>query len=217
MVYKVSCRDFFIDGSLYLVFLYVYDLCSSWGLIVDFEETKNIITLHGLGFLQVKLEGNQRINVWHPDLPRRKCFEHSNIHNHRFGFVSRVLIGTQININYKFQKNAPHTHTAYLHEGKRTKFGNRPWDEGYNCKPIELGRQKVEAGGTYKISAYEYHATQTDGIVVTLMKKVFEGDEAATSLCEIGVKPDVDFDRFQLSDNDMWEFFNDAMCHANKN
>ena len=29
------------------------------------------ITLHGLGFVQVQLEGSQRLHVWHPELPRR--------------------------------------------------------------------------------------------------------------------------------------------------
>ncbi|WLD70334.1 MULTISPECIES: hypothetical protein [Pseudomonas] len=31
------------------------------------------ITLHGLDFVQVQLEGGQRLHVWHPELPRCAC------------------------------------------------------------------------------------------------------------------------------------------------
>jgi len=48
----------------------------------DFTPTKETISLHGLGFIQIVLGGNQRMHVWHPDLPRRDCYEHSAIHNH---------------------------------------------------------------------------------------------------------------------------------------
>jgi len=58
------------------------------------------ITLHGLGFVQIQLEGKQRMHVWHPELPRRACFEHSAIHNHRFDFDSLVIVGTQINVEF---------------------------------------------------------------------------------------------------------------------
>lgn len=64
-------------------------------MLKDFTPTKDIISLHGLGFIQIKLDDNQRLHIWHPDLPRRKCFEHSNIHNHRFAFKSTVLKGIQ--------------------------------------------------------------------------------------------------------------------------
>jgi hypothetical protein len=63
----------------------------------DYTPTKETISLHGLGFIQVKLPANRRLHVWHPDLPRRDCFAYSAIHNHRFGFRSTVLVGHQRN------------------------------------------------------------------------------------------------------------------------
>jgi hypothetical protein len=38
---------------------------------------------------------NRRMHVWHPDLPRRACYEWSPIHNHRFSFRSTVLVGSR--------------------------------------------------------------------------------------------------------------------------
>ena len=55
-------------------------------MIID-DAITNKITLHGLGFVQVQLEGNQRLHVWHPELPRQACFTHSAIHDQRFNFT----------------------------------------------------------------------------------------------------------------------------------
>lgn len=158
------------------------------------------INLHGLGFIIVPLQGNQRLHVWHPALPRRKCFEHSQIHDHRFEFISRVLVGTQVNrvfhTRLATERNA--THASYLHEGERTKFGNRPWilDEYLHVEESYVDR--IEAGNDYRMPAYLYHSTPSNGIVVTVMKKTAEFKRhGAHSLCEKGVEPDVDFDRKQ--------------------
>lgn len=190
---------------------------------VKFEPTKDIITLHGLGFLQIKLPGGDRMHVWHPALPRRKCFEHSNVHDHRFGFVSQVLVGVQVNQFYRMVPTAAqfdHTHAAYLHEGRRTEFGNRPWIRDFSCR-LELAGDPmfVKAGEQYEVSPYIYHSTSSgsvDGVTVTLMRKTTEHVQGAHSLCKLGVTPDVDFDRKQWSDDQLWRVFLDAMRTVSK-
>jgi len=176
----------------------------------QFKETKEVITLHGLGFLQVKLPNKQRIHVWHPDLPRRSCFQHSSVHDHRFGFVSRVLVGTQIN---QFYRAVPGdgiepTHHAYLHEGDRTRFGNRPWIKDFSLRLEPSGEEQViTVGQEYHVSPYIYHATRSEGIVVTLLTKTSEHTNGSHSLCEVGIEPDVDFDRKQWPEESLWEIF----------
>lgn len=181
-----------------------------------FAETEETISLHGLGFIQVKLGGKQRLHVWHPDLPRRKCFYHSQIHDHRFSFESRVLVGSMENVCYSAQwadeDNA--THIAYLHEGERTQFGNRPWvvnDSLYVRRGIS---GVVHAGETYYMQAYVFHRTKPmgDGRVATIMKKTNENlGGGARSLCRVGIQPDVDFDRKQLSPDALWEIVLDVL------
>lgn len=182
---------------------------------VKFEATKELITLHGLGFLQVILPKNQRIHVWHPDLPRRNCFEHSAIHDHRFGFVSRVLIGQQVNQLYRINTKTSQddlTHIAYLHEGPRTQFGNRPWIEDYRCRLEPVGSPRiVGVGEQYEMNPYMLHATDCKGVCVTLMTKTTEETQGSHSYCAIDVKPDVDFDRMQWSQDRLWEVFKDSM------
>ncbi|MDZ4337151.1 MAG: hypothetical protein U1A62_26080 [Pseudomonas sp.] len=176
---------------------------------------KEVISLHGLGFIQVQLQGNQRLHVWHPELPRRRCFEHSAIHNHRFDFTSRVLIGQQININFKAidADEDLATHMLYLHEGPRTPRGGRPWQPNQPVVMLETGRDCIEAGRTYLMDAYDLHRTEPggDGRVATLMTKREEYKAGAMSSCRIGIEPDTDFDRFQLPPAELWRFVLDVL------
>ncbi|MBG0838990.1 hypothetical protein [Ectopseudomonas toyotomiensis] len=186
-------------------------------MIVDDVMTDKI-TLHGLGFVQVQLPASQRLHVWHPELPRRHCFEHSAIHNHRFGFQSRVLVGQQININFSdfwpgsvaFEEP---THDLYLHEGPRTPRGGRPWTPDGQVRMVETSRDTIAAGGCYTMRAYEFHRTEPggDGRVATIMTKLWEGQRGAHSSCAIGVEPDGDFDRYQWSPAQLWEIVSDVL------
>lgn len=186
----------------------------------EFEQTEETITLHGLGFLQIKLQGAQRLHVWHPELPRRACFADSAIHDHRFGFVSRVLVGTQVNVTYDTTPasaglSAP-THVAYLHEGARTQYGNRPWLPDGALTVTISDILTVPAGDEYPMAPYVYHSTQPggDGRVATLMRKTTEGRRGAHSLCAIGVEPDADFDRKQWPEDRLWRIVRDVLGGA---
>jgi hypothetical protein len=188
--------------------------------VKTFEPTEDTISLHGLGFIQVKLGGNQRLHVWHPDLPRRSCFEHSAIHDHRFSFTSRVLVGVQI--NHKMTCPGPSvyhgdpTHIAYMHEGPRGLHGGRPWIEDYPCKPYEYGTDVITPGEVYHVHAYQSHWTEPggDGRVATLMTKTWEGNRGAHSFCKIGIEPDERFDRKQLEKPILWEYVNEVLGAA---
>jgi len=177
----------------------------------DFTPTAKTISLHGLGFIQVKLPGNQRLHVWHPDLPRRSCYAHSAIHNHRFGFTSRVLIGTQVNRRYRVIQNPEGSHDLVSHDGPRSPAGGRI--------SFIAGRVSVEAchdesygpGDSYSMDMLEYHETPNSGIVVTVMTKLIEGTVHASSLITHGIEFDQSFDRFQMSDNHLWEIVVDAL------
>lgn len=174
------------------------------------------ITLHGLGFIQVQLEADQRLHVWHPELPRRTCFEHSAIHNHRFNFVSKVLIGTQINIDYHVTENSEGTHIRYLHEGPRTPNGGRPWMADGLVRLNELRTKEIRSGYEYFIWSHHFHRTEPggNGKVATLMRKYGESERGAHSLCLAGTEPDADFNRYQWSEQQLWEVVQDVLLGA---
>lgn len=181
-------------------------------MIIDDVMTDKI-TLHGLGFVQIQLEGNQRLHVWHPELPRRSCYEHSAIHDHRFNFVSRILVGAQINHCFQLSRDDHGEYVLYLHEGARTAGGGRPWTPDGRANLLPDGIYEIAAGNDYNTQAYDYHRTEPggDGRVATLMAKRGDYPQGAHSICRFGVEPDTDFDRFQWSPAQLWEVVSDVL------
>ena len=148
------------------------------------------------------------MHVWHPDLPRRSCYEHSAIHNHRFSFVSRVLKGTQFNqrCDIEVVKPGTGTHKLISHNGPRTSLGSR---ESYPVADVNVIKREMESytpGQEYYMPAMHYHHTPCTGIVVTLMTKIEETDLHATSVCKTGIEFDYGFDRFQFSPEKLFEY-----------
>ncbi|WP_392889767.1 hypothetical protein ACF6ZU_00350 [Pseudomonas migulae] len=181
-------------------------------MIIDDVMTDKI-TLHGLGFVQVQLQGNQRLHAWHPELPRRACFEQSAIHDHRFDFVSRVLVGAQINHCYDMQRHDDGDYALYLHECKRSANGGRPWTPDGRAYLNHEHMHMITAGYEYMSTAYDYHRTEPggDGRVATVMRKLREYPQGAHSTCWFGIQPDTDFDRFQWSPAKLWEVVSDVL------
>lgn len=179
----------------------------------DFTPTKETISLHGLGFIQLVLGGNQRMHVWHPDLPRRNCYEHSAIHNHRFSFHSRVLKGVQVNqrCNIEIVRPGEGSHVLISHNGPRSEKGGRLSYPVADVNIYERGIESYEAGTDYFMPAGEYHHTPNKGIVVTVMTKLEEMPIHANSTCKRGVEFHYDFDRFQLSPDELYAFVIDAL------
>ena len=54
--------------------------------------------LHGNGFIQLDLNGKDRLHVWHPDLPKQEF--PTPIHDHKFSFKSHILYGELTHIEY---------------------------------------------------------------------------------------------------------------------
>ena len=181
-------------------------------MLVDDVMTDKI-TLHGLGFIQVQLEGNQRLHVWHPELPRRACVEHSAIHDHRFNFMSRVIVGTQINHEYDMVRHDAGEFMLYLHEGARTAGGGRPWTPDGRANLVLAYTGEIKAGNDYNTQAYHFHRTEPggDGRVATIMAKRGVYPAGAHSTCRLGIQPDTEFDRFQWSPAQLWEVVSDVL------
>jgi hypothetical protein len=159
------------------------------------------------------LPGNQRMHVWHPDLPRRDCYEHSAIHNHRFGFVSRVLKGTQKNVRVGLELVREGTHTIISHNGPRSDKGGRISYPVAECNIHRRVEESYGPGEEYFMSPLEYHHTPNNGIVVTVIHKLEEGHIHANSVIAKGIDFHYDFDRFQLTPSQLFEYVVDAISH----
>jgi hypothetical protein len=175
-------------------------------MIPDFTPTAETISLHGLGFIQVKLPAKRRLHVWHPDLPRRECYKHSAIHNHRFAFRSTVLAGVQKNRRYRMEMHPQGEYEAISHAGPRSEKGGRL---SFVCGRVNMHAGPIETygpGNSYEMAEQEFHATPNDGVVITLMEKLTEGTVHANSVIRHGYFFDYDFDRFQLPPERLWDF-----------
>lgn len=177
----------------------------------DFTPTKETISLHGLGFIQLVLPENQRLHVWHPDLPRRVCFEHSAIHNHRFSFSSRVLKGVQKNVRVDLELVRDGSHTIISHNGPRSSKGGRESYPVAECNVHEHAVESFAPGDEYVMPVHQYHYTPNSGIVVTVMRKLSESDIHANSVIRKGVDFHYDFDRLQLSPERLYAYVVEAL------
>lgn len=179
----------------------------------DFTPTKETISLHGLGFIQLVLGGNQRMHIWHPDLPRRDCYEHSAVHNHRFSFTSRILKGVQVNqrCDVEIVKQDTGSHLLISHNGPRSEKGGRESYPVADVNVYERADEHYQAGESYFMPALEYHHTPCEGIVVTVLQKHEVLDIHANSTCRRGVDFHYDFDRFQLSPEELFAYVVDAL------
>jgi hypothetical protein len=180
--------------------------------IVDFTPTAETISLHGLGFIQVKLPANRRLHVWHDSLPRRSCYQWSAIHNHRFSFRSTVLIGMQLNQRADLIIHPEGSHDVISHDGPRSDKGGRL---SYVAGCVNVRLRNMESyypGESYVMSELEYHHTPNSGTVVTLMEKLSEGSIHACSVVERPHTFNQDFDRFQWTPGQLWQIVTEALA-----
>jgi hypothetical protein len=180
----------------------------------DFTPTAEQISLHGLGFIQVKLPANRRLHVWHPELPRRSCHAWSAIHNHRFAFRSTVLVGQQMNRRFVVAAQPDGSHDRISHDGPRSDKGGRLSYVAERVQVWPSATERYGPGDSYVMQPLDYHDTPNSGVVVTLMQKLREGDVHASSLIEHGRAFDQGFDRFQMDANALWAVVVDALKHG---
>jgi len=145
------------------------------------------ISLHRLGFIEVRLDGDQKLCVWHPDLPRAKGYCESQIHDNAYGFKSQVLRGVQIQDVFVVNNSIKDTRSDF-------------WLN-------HVSHQTIGAGMTYQLKARVFHSTTAcgDGRVAALVTKVTKGHDAMRLMGSVGMAPyEEDFDSHQMNKGTMW-------------
>lgn len=181
----------------------------------ELRDGKHIPYLHGNGFIQLWLddEGNKRLHVF-PSKKLQAQKVNTSIHNHIFGFNSKVIRGHIINRVFSVFHDNNGDHQIY--EATQT--------EGRDTKllPIENGIVRVKqkyllmmySGNEYEQSPFEYHETKWgEGILsATIMTKTFivPGYKPRV-LCEIDKKPDNDFSRHGYDTEILWSWIKQAL------
>lgn len=148
---------------------------------------------HGLGMLQAYLsEGGSvetRVHIWHPDLYLFPEEEGGRIHDHRFGLMSSVLVGS---IGHDEVHERPvivgywKMHEVIHARVQRPDDMPTPLDGSYEA---EFVKGTIHAGHVYTFPKRVFHRSRVTGLAVTLVSKLDQDDTPARLLIPDGHRP----------------------------
>lgn len=185
-------------------------------------ESGNRPRVHGNGFLQIDLDEKSRLHIWgHPDIPRQDV--NTAIHDHRFSFVSTVLVGRLTHARYNlarvWEKGVDPTHHIYEAHARNeedTILERKPFISGRPAgeraaTPLKPDVEFINAGESYLLEAKQFHETFSEQLTITKMTKteVFD-DHVGRVLVPKDVEPDNEFDRYAFNLATVWSIVSDA-------
>lgn len=174
--------------------------------------------VHGNGFVQLDLTPTMRLHIWGDQrIPQQAT--PSPIHNHRFGFVSYVLVGALRNMVYRpvplmlgesgaviFDEYTPEPR-----DGEDTVL--RATGNGYVLDTDS--DVLVRAGESYTLGPGKIHDSQPEGLTVTVIVKTVIVPQLPPSVfLPVGAVPDNTFNRNTAAPPELlWQIIEDAV-HA---
>lgn len=118
----------------------------------------------GIGMIQLFLTSKKdRLHIWHPEQEATR--PHSDIHNHKFSFSSRILKGELLH------------EVIYVMEGGELKLWRTHQDAGADAElvgnvGIVVGERRfLKKGDEYFFEAGRFHRSQAIGLTITRMQK----------------------------------------------
>ncbi len=171
--------------------------------------------VHGNGFIQLDLDNATRLHIWgHLDIPRQKV--RSPIHDHVFSFTSTILVGRMVNIDYVPLPGFDYrVHVPEVREGEDTIL--RPTRTLTSPHPnrtclIEEGTSRK----TYKMPAFVFHETLTDGPSATVIFKdgltqAQGGSGLPRVLVPTDLEPDNEFNRYDADPDLLWSIIKEVI------
>ena len=164
------------------------------------------ISVHGNGFIQIDLTSILRINVWHPELPRRQSVT-TDLHDHRFGFESQIIRGRIRNVLYHVRAHNDGDHHLYRATGERKPNGNRELvSDGFRYRCTIWDTKEYGIGETYCMDPLVFHRSiPVEPLTATLMKKTrIIKDHKAMVMCHAREEPDQEFSRHGTDPAILW-------------
>jgi hypothetical protein len=125
---------------------------------------------HGLGMLQAELSETLRIHVWHPRLVSPQMAWPRCVHDHRFDFISAVVVGAVRDVKPEVRPRGD-TPAAQLTGG---------WQP---AKSYEYSDSTYRAGDAYEMKRRVFHTTETDTLAVTVIHRSNFDDRLARVVC----------------------------------
>ena len=169
---------------------------------------------HGNGFVQLYLDDVNRLHVYHPDLVAVRV-ANARIHDHRWTFHSKVLIGTLGHQTYDIVPTDFGRWSAKEVPGASNK--EVPLQEVPNsrCEIYLTGHYDIVAGSSYVFSRRNFHKSHHSGITMTFIEKRCDDGNPARVISPYGEVPDHAF-AVQPPEQDLWTAIKDAFALWNK-
>lgn len=183
-------------------------------LMADLRNWGSVPRVHPNGFIQLDLNANLRLHVWHPNLPYRQKTYHP-IHDHTFGFTSHVYSGRMVHVVYDTVPSDDGTHIFWR--------GQKRADEETILKtlsdepPVNLVfimAEVVQPGQSYSFEPFRFHESLSNEPTLTIIKKQdkpwpLEGITPRI-VVPIGVEPDNTFVRADVDQEVLWKLISEA-------
>jgi len=176
--------------------------------------------VHGNGFIQLDIGENHRLNFWgHPDIPHQNV--NTEIHDHTFSFVSKILKGELHNFNYETHP-INHFNTQYkiynpqVRDGEDTILvdsGERVSTRISGCDFVSATQEKFSS---YHMLGGKFHKTIAYQTAISLMKyvkplRLLEDVPPARVLVNVEEEPDNVFNRNDHNVNVLWNIIEEII------
>lgn len=123
---------------------------------------------HGNGFIQVPLNDLTRMHIFDPDFEWDRV-ENARIHDHRFWFTSKVLVGRIFHRTYNIERLEGGDHGLYTVDSSQE---GEPLIRVASCDVYENLTQVISEGDSYKFGgSSNFHDTFAEEFTVTIMTK----------------------------------------------
>ncbi len=171
--------------------------------------------VHPNGFIQLDLDNELRLHVWHPRLPYRQRTYHP-VHDHVFAFTSYLYSGRLVHVHYELWPSDDATHFMWQARAigpEESVLEVHPSMEPVKLRPV---RTKVlQPGDMYTFLAGEFHETLSNVPTLTIIRKIgptiHQGSKRQPSIAvPVGVRPDNDFRRDAVDLDVLWELIKEA-------
>lgn len=171
--------------------------------------------VHPNGFIQLDLSDEQRLHVWHPDLPYRQKSFHP-VHNHVFSFTSHIFSGRLVHVVYDLRLEPGGPYRLYRAEciGPEESVLT-PLTGGAEMRLDVAYWEILQPGHTYRFRASLFHETLANEPTLTIMQKhgptMYQDNALKPSIVvPVGVVPDNEFRRDAVDTDVLWDLIRDA-------
>lgn len=173
--------------------------------------------VHGNGFIQLDLTPLVRLHIWgHPDIPRQEVS--TPVHDHAFGFTSRILMGALTNRRYRWVQTSVGDHEVHV-VNIRDREDTTLHGTGEYGRLEQESERSYLSGHRYTMHPGDIHESIAEELTVSVIRKtgptLSQGGPTPRVFVRRGLQPDNTFHRYQLDPEKLWAIIANVLENGN--